>query len=107
MAPKEVTIPKKDLDSLHSKIDELKNENYEVCAYSDVYGWLPATKLACSGGAWKDVSVRADHYTGKSSEVMNARKLANSKLHDAELIDKSRRTMIRTCNASINGESSL
>ena len=54
---------------------------------------------------WKAVSARADHFTGKTHEVMQMRRAQRAALHDSGAIDVFRRTMLRTMNAMYNGES--
>ena len=41
-------------------------------AYSNIYDTLPTRVVATSNGTMKMVSDMADHYTGKSAEVMRA-----------------------------------
>ena len=43
-------------------------------AYSTIYDTFPKRVMATSNGTMKMVSDMADHYTGKSAEVMRAHK---------------------------------
>ena len=43
-------------------------------AYSTIFDTLPTRVMATSNGTMKMVSDMADHYTGKSAEVMRAHK---------------------------------
>ena len=45
---------------------------HKVTPYNEIYGFLPASRVATCNG-WKVVSARADHYTGKSHEIMMTR----------------------------------
>ena len=79
---------------------------HEVPAYSTIYGVLPFTLFATATG-WKRVGPRANPYTGKSTEVMNSRLMARARRSDKEEIDHYRQVMIRTCNARLDGDSTL
>ena len=54
---------------------------FDVPAYSRLYGCLPSAIVATNNG-WKSVSARANHWTGKSTEVMQARQQAISAKRD-------------------------
>ena len=71
---------------------------HEVVPYSEIYGWLPSSKVSTSQG-WKDVSARSCHFTGKSSEVMRARQLRQSSVRNHEYIDLYRSSVLRIVNA--------
>lgn len=56
-------------------------------AYSTIYGTLPKLVVATAAGTMKAVSNTADHYTGKSAEIMRAR----IKAHAPDLLQSRRR----------------
>ena len=75
-------------------------------AYSRKYGTLPSQIVATRSG-WKRISARADHATGKSHEVMAARKRRQGEMMDPEHIETYRRSMIVTANAQLRGEQTV
>ena len=77
--------------------------SHDVPAYSGIYGMLPYSLFATSEG-WKTVGPRANHYTGKSDEVMKNRLAARARYYDASRIDQYRRNMIRIANAQLEGD---
>ena len=79
---------------------------FDVPAYSRLYGCLPSAIVATNNG-WKSVSARANHWTGKSTEVMQARQQAISAKRDFGHIKKYRRTMIQIANEKLNGNQTL
>ena len=68
-----------------------------VVPYSEIYGWLPSTRVATCDG-WKIVSAHACHFTGKLSGVIKMRLQQRALQHNKSEIDMFRRTMLRTCN---------
>ena len=51
------------------------NDDIDYCttmAYSTIYGTVPKLVVATATGTMEVVSTLADHYTGKSAEVMRA-----------------------------------
>ena len=71
------------------------NTTVTVSPYARYYGFLPHTKVATCDG-WKDVQAHTCRYTGKTADVIKARRLAHSIAHDRAAIDVYRRTMLRT-----------
>ena len=86
--------------------DENMNTYHKVSAYSRYYGFLPQSYVATSVG-WKQVSLRADHFTGKDDVVMANRRKINAQRRDQHHIDQFRRSMIRTMSAIADGEQTL
>lgn len=95
------------IDHSHSvSFDENMNTYHKVSAYSRYYGLLPQSYVATSVG-WKQVSLRANHFTSKDDVVMANRSKIHAQRHGQHHIDQCRRNMIRTMTAVANGEQAL
>ena len=61
--------------------DESVNTMHKVTPYSQIYGFLPASRVPTCDG-WRLVSARADHFTGKSHEIMATRRNQRAMAHE-------------------------
>ena len=59
---------------------------HDVPAYSRYYGFLPHTRVATYDG-WKEAAAHKCRYTGKTADVIKARRLAHADAHDRSAID--------------------
>lgn len=85
---KQICAVKREQDSAVKRVTLNDTVDYgTTMAYSTIYGTLPKLVVATAAGTMKAVSNTADHYTGKSAEIMRARIIA----HALDLLQSRRR----------------
>ena len=86
-------------------------DTIEVTPYSEYYGWLPRCKVATANGIGgaigKGVSSSTCHFTGKTPQVVEARRTRLQQEKAQGQTNVFRRQMIEIANAQLRGKRSL